>query len=603
VALLGSALVAAVLTWPAVLQLDATVLGSSEADTPKHLWTLWWIRTELLEAGRIPFATDYVNFPTGMDLYPIEPLNGLWVTLLGWLPLVAAANLSALLNLTLTGYCGALLGRALAGTAWGGLAAGLVLETSAFTLFTVHVGVGELQHVWWLPLGCWCWLRLRREPGLAKAGVLGLVMVGAVVSCFYHGFFLALGVALLSLVTLWAGRQTPRLVGAYVVAAGLGLALVVPISTSFATSYGTDPPPRLGLRTYVLVDGHGQPITDPPSARLDPWQLVLPQDDRRATASREVQAYGGGRYLGWPVLLIALGALALRPRQALPWLLVGGVGVTLAMGSYLVVDGETFTSAGARLRLPFLYLNRALAYSVEALNFPVRFLALTATALAALAGVAAGRELRGRSLAVPVAVLALLNAVDVQAHQLIPRPLPRFDFERYEGLAPLRDAPGPVVDLSIVARADNETRRESLAAQMAHGQKVHSVPVERIEFFARDGFDAIRVLPLMAALKPAFANRTVQLDPADWREDLALLYDAGYRYFLQVGVGQDRVVPAAVRAALEQLTGDAVLEDTHYVVYRLPQVTHTAAELTAWQEAQAERLLSLQGDAPGRQLR
>ncbi len=601
--LLGSALTAALLTWPTVLHLDQALLGSAEADAPKHLWTLWWIRAELLEAGRFPFSTDYVNFPTGMDLYPIEPLNGLIVSLLGFVPLVAAANLVALLNLTLTGYFGALLGRVLSKNVWGGLAAGLLLESSAFTLFTVHVGVGELQHVWWLPLGFLTWLRFRRDPEPRRAVVLGLVLVGAVLSCFYHGFFLALGVALLALITIWAGRQTPRLILGYGIAALLALALVVPVSLSFATSYGTEPPPRLGLQTYVTQDGHGQPITDPPSARLDPWQLIVPSNERRQTASREDLAYGGGRYLGLPVLLILLAATYLKPRLAIPWLLVGGVGIVLAMGSYLVVDGETFTQAGARLRLPFFYLNRALGYAVEALNFPVRFLALTATAMAALAGVAAGRHWRGRPLAIPVFVLAALNALDVQAHQLIPRPLPSFDFERYEDLRLLRENPGPVVDLSIVARADNETRRESLAAQISHGQKVHSVPVERIEFFAREGFDFVRVLPLMAALKPAFANHSVQLDPEDWREDFALLYEAGYRYFLQVGVGQDRVVPAAVRTAMEGLTGPAFLEAQNFVVYRLPQVEATTQEMADWNVAQEARLLSLRGYTPGAPLR
>jgi hypothetical protein len=379
--------------------------------------------------------------------------------------------------------------------------------------------------------------------------------------------------------------------------------LVVPISMSFATSYGTEAPPRVGLKTYVLQDGHGQPITDPPSARLDPWQLVVPANDRRETATREVLAYGGGRYLGIPALLIVLIPLYFKPRKAIPWLLVGGAGVVLAMGSYLVLDGQNFTHAGAKLRLPFFYLNRGLSYSVEALNFPVRFLALTATAIAALAGVAAGRHWRGRSLAMPVAALALLNAVDIQAHQLIDRPLPRYDFERYDGLRPLRDSPGPVVDLSIVARADNETRREALAAQISHGQRVHSVPVERIEFFAREGFDYIRVLPLMTALKPAFANHPIALDPMDWREDFALLYDAGYRYFLQVGVGQDRIVPDAVRAALKDLTGPATLEDTNFVVYRIPEIAFTPQELTDWKTAQQDRLDTMRGQTPGPQLR
>jgi len=594
-ALLGSAVVAALLTWPAAIQLDAALLGSSESDSLKHLWTLWWIRAEVLEAGRFPFATDYINYPTGMELYPIEPLNGLLAVLLGGVPLVAAANLVALANLTLTGFFGALMGRELANSPWGAVAAGLLLETSAFTLFTLHVGVGELQQVWWLPLGFYAWLRLRRSPSKKRAVWLALALVGAVVSCFYHGFFLALGVLVLSLITPWMGRDTPRLLGTYLLAAGLALALVVPISRGFATSFGEEPPPRVGLQTYVTVEGHGQPVTDPPSARLDPWQLVVPSDDRRETATREVLAYGGGRYLGWPAVLIAVGALVLRPRRSAPWIVVGAVGITFALGSYLVIDGETLLAGGSRLRLPFLYLNRALSYTVEALNFPVRFLALTATSLAALAAVLSRRALRGRSLAIPVAVLAALNAVDVQLHQLIPSPLSRYDFERYEGLEALRDDPGPVVELALMERADNETRREALAAQMSHGQKVHAVPLERIEFFARDGFTFVRALPLLEVLKPAFGGTRVELDPETHREDLALLADAGYRYLLVVGVGPDRQVSATLRQALTTLGGPAVLDDDRYVVHRIPEVEHTEAELEQWRLDHEVRVEALWG--------
>ena len=35
------------------------------------------MRASLWEYGDFPYQTDLVDFPVGMDLYPIEPLNGI----------------------------------------------------------------------------------------------------------------------------------------------------------------------------------------------------------------------------------------------------------------------------------------------------------------------------------------------------------------------------------------------------------------------------------------------------------------------------------------------------------------------------------------------
>ena len=44
----------------------------------------------------------------------------------------------------------------------GGFIAGTILEGSAVMAFFIHVGVGELHHMWWLPLGLGCQLKARK---------------------------------------------------------------------------------------------------------------------------------------------------------------------------------------------------------------------------------------------------------------------------------------------------------------------------------------------------------------------------------------------------------------------------------------------------------
>ena len=363
-----SVLLSVLLTWPGVLHLNSEVIGSPDADGGKHFWTLWWIKHNVVALNSIPHQTTLVNFPEGMALYPIEPLNGLGVSLLFFLPLVLATNLLALINMSLTGFFGGLLGRELTGSKNAGLVCGILLQSSAFSMFTLHAGVGELQHLWWLPVCFLLWHRLRSRLQWRYSVGLGLALASATLSCFYYGLFAGMGVALLSLSTLWAGRKTPKLLLQYAIAAGLGLAIVLPVSSQFASSFGEGEPPRVGLVTYITDASHGQPVTDPPSARLQLSDLVQSAD--RALASREEIAYAGGRYLGLPALILLVTALVLVPRRMIPWLLVGITGVVFGLGSYLVSGGEVATTAaGARYEMPFLFLNRALGYLVEPVNF------------------------------------------------------------------------------------------------------------------------------------------------------------------------------------------------------------------------------------------
>ena len=58
-----------------VLNPAAQALGSPKADGMKHPWTLWWMRASVWRGG-VPVQLAAGEPPEGMDLYPIEPLNG-----------------------------------------------------------------------------------------------------------------------------------------------------------------------------------------------------------------------------------------------------------------------------------------------------------------------------------------------------------------------------------------------------------------------------------------------------------------------------------------------------------------------------------------------
>ena len=562
---------AIVLTYPMILYPNYAALGSPRADGMKHLWTLWWMRSSVWEYGDFPYQTDLVNYPIGMDLYPIEPLNGLVALFFPWVPLIALSNFLALANMALTGVTGAWFGRLLSRSRVGGFVAGTLLEGSAVMAFFIHVGVGELHHLWWLPLGLGCQLKARKTQEWKWFFAVALCLVGAMLSCFYLGFFLALSVLTWAILTGWKGRKTPKLILQYVVAASIAISIVIPVTKSFASSYKTGSVPEVGLMNYI-TQNHGQPVTDPPAARLETRQLLSP---KREAQSTEDGAYGGGRYLGWLAAGFAFIGLLRNPRKAAPWLAVAVIGIIFAFGTYWTVGGEEVRNAnGIRLVMPMFWLNRALGYLAEPLNFPIRFLAMTAMAISAMGALSTRSK-----WAVPVVMVAVL---EIAWGQMNPYPWARFQPREASALSVMRGVDDKaVIDLALAVRSDMENRYNALGTQIVHGHKLHAVPVERVEYFAREGQIFVQATKLFKDLVPFYENRGGTMQ-SEYRADLAVLQDAGFGWIV-VGYrnGAERM-PQGIIEALTGLCGPPVAKAAGIGAWKLPEVSYTEAELELW---------------------
>ena len=584
---LGAFWVAIMLTWPMVLHPSRAALGSQDADGIKHLWTLWWMRASLWEYDTFPFSTDLINYPTGMDLYPIEPLNGLISLFFPWSSLVALSNMLVLFNITLTGIVGAWFGRILTASRWGGITTGLMLQCSSVMAFFVHVGVGELNHLWWLPLGLGCLLKARKTFEWPWFLALSGCLIGSMLSCFYLGFFLALSVLVWSILTIWAAKRTPRLLLRYFIAASLAILVVLPVTRSFSSSYKSGNIPNISLSAYMF-ENHGQPITDPPSARLEIQQLI---EWNRKPSDRKEAAYGGGRYVGMLTLVLALIGLIRRPKDALPWLFVALVGIVFACGSYLTIHGEEIRSNGIRLVMPSFWLNRILGYYAEPLNFPVRYLAITAVALSAMAGLAV-RNWKW-SVIVPFAV------VEVILFQMLAWPWQTFTPREASALVDLRSVDDKaLIDLALVARSDMENRYNALSTQIVHGKKMHGVPLERIEFFAREGYFFVASLSLLTDLKPLYENNGGALNK-DYRSDLAILQDAGFGWILVSYRTGSEKLPTGIVDELTKLCGKPKILARGMAAWQLPTVTYTEEELKGWQELHKQAIKKMERITPG----
>ena len=593
---------ALLLTWPAVFRLG-TVLGGKDADTMKHVWTLWWCRVHLLGEG-LGLHTDLLNHPVGLELWPVEPLNGLGAAALAWLPVVATANLLAILNLAVTGICGGLLGWELSRSRIGALSAGFLLQSSSWALFAIHVGVGELQHLWLLPLGCWVLLRLADTGRWRFVLLLGAVLGMGAIACFYYGFYLALALLVLGLAALAPAERRLLLLGQLVSAALLAALIVVPVTRAFAASYGDSFDSQYGFWRYVFEEGLSQTVVDPVSARLQPADLFLGRNELWGRGYPDLEAYGGGKLLGLPMLVLVVVGLVRQPKRAVSWLLVAALGIVLALGSYLSAGGEELLWGGAKLRLPFLQLNRILSFVAEPLNFPVRFLALTTVALVGVAAL----SLRGAAgrWRWALLVLVLLNGLDIQLRGLLPWPLPSFtlldltDLEALDGDTGPASGDGAVLDLSAAFRHDPESRLVVMSSQLQHQQPIQAVPIDRLEFHVREGRWFAAGLSFVTDLAPAYANQG-SVTPGDRRGDLHVLRGAGFDRVLVVSLGGREPLPAGFVGSMDEIFGSPVLTGQTWAVYAIPPLQAEEDQASQWEREHAERAVRAEEEtlAPG----
>ena len=568
-------------TWPTVVQPGTAALGSAKADGMKHLWTLWWMRASVWREGSFPFETALVNFPYGMDLYPIEPLNGLVAILLPMVDTVLLSNLLILLNLFATGMVGCWFGRLLTnGNRWAGIAAGTVLLTSSVTTFFVTVGVGELTHLWWLPLGLGLLVKALRKPDWRPWAYVSLSMVGAVLSCFYLGFFLGVAVGVVCAWTLLVSKERRHLALRMAFSAALLLVIVLPIGRVFAISYAAPEFDRDPPLVHIFVE-KGQQVTDTDGSRLDPTQLFA--YGRRPTTEHE-QGYGGGRYLGAVISLLALVGLVRRPKEAMPWLLVAAMAIWLSMGSYLTIGGEEvrLAASGGRVRLPMLWLNRLLELMAEPVNFPVRFLALAVMAQSALVALAVHRSW-GRWLL----VLVPLGALEIGKGQLISWPWPVIEMPNTSALTQLADHRGrAVLDVALTLQADASNRSLALAGQMSHQHPTNTVPLERIEFFAREGHTLARSMHIIDDINGLYYHEDPRGMNEDYREDLTMLKEQGFDILLISTKDGRRNIPDRAFQALRRLCGEPIVDGPGGVAWEIKPVrpSPTPRELEVWRK-------------------
>jgi hypothetical protein len=409
-------------TWP----LAAYIAGRLPAtrDAAVYVWDLWWVAHQIIHL-QDPWSTTHMAAPVGLQLayHTLVPLLGV-VTL----PVTLAFGPSAAYNLLLivlpglAGYAMYRAARLWLPTRAGAIAAGAFFGLSGMLTYQDWYHVNIAYGAAFLPVTLEAAVRLRRNPAIGQAVILGAVLAGSLL-VNQESAVMALILAALVLVPWLAGSGTVEValtrLRALAVAGAACVVFGSPQLIAMIQQTRTDgtsvTPAGLGYTTWVAN------VSDlfAPSPRLanDPGLAGLGHLFFWQTTFENLNTFG--------VVLSVLAAAGLIAswRRLSAWLLallwLGGA--ALALGPVLKVGRHTYVPlaqhwGGLRVSalLPYTWFLRVPGLSIFREADRMALLGLVGAAL--LAGAAVdwlARGMKTRRWAGPaIAVVAVLAALE-----------------------------------------------------------------------------------------------------------------------------------------------------------------------------------------------
>ncbi len=319
-----------VLLWP-----WARALGDINGEAPGHVWGLWATSSRIFAYGPLVRVAD-LSWPQGFSAHLMDPISlvvffpfyvlgggGPTGATLGWNALLLSAPLLAAFG------CYRLarrVGGADDTTPWAAALLGACVAGSPYLLGTPWLGRSELlpSVLWPLHLAyLHAWLRvpageergLEEAPPLWTGALAGLTLGAMALGGAYMGVFLAL---LEPPVALWMARRLPLREGLarLGLVAGLGLLCAAPaIWAMFAF-----PPP-------AIAHADNAPVSARSFSNYALSQLLH-------DSSGNLRGTEQPTYVGLVTLGLVLAGLIRSPRRALPWALLGLLGLALSFGPY-----------------------------------------------------------------------------------------------------------------------------------------------------------------------------------------------------------------------------------------------------------------------------
>ncbi len=401
-AFLGYVLLTLLMTYPLVIHLTTRLVGQG-GDPWVHYWNTWWVGKALAE-GKIPYYTDMLFYPLGASLVYH---NFAWLNIIASLALrplwgpIGVYNIVSLLNIAISGYAMYDLGKYLLRRRSTAFVAGLVHAFWPYRLFHLNHPnlIGSQWSVWFLLYLMRAVREGRRRHVLLCA--LFLVLTGL---ARWQLFILTLFMgALYLLYSLFAEREhwnRHTLSRLFLIGLLTGLALAYPLFPLVREQIVGDYPDDLFIDEQAL-------------RQTDPLAYVTPNIRhplRELDGSRDLRT--DVAFVGYAVLALAGYGTIRAGRRAHLWLLIAAFSFVMALGPYLRLEGQVYTS------LPLPYQLLGWSFPVRILRNPHRFNILLSIPVAVLTAYGISYLSRRR------ARLATLAATGLILFEYLSVPLP-----------------------------------------------------------------------------------------------------------------------------------------------------------------------------------
>ncbi len=430
------------LTLPLAFHLTTFQPGEG-VDDPALTWSLWWTRYAIFDLGVSPLTTDYVFYPTGINLVAYTPtfLNGiLSIPLQFALSVVIAQNLMVYAALVIGGYGTLLLAREIFARL--GIVQSRQTDFAAALAGAVYAfGAWHVNYVWganffllsneWIPFYALYLLRMDKQPW-RNGAIAGLFVVFQAWTEMTFALFQAIFTVLYFVYLLLTRRRAlNRIFFSNIFM--LGIIAIIGASPLFYNLW--EDVARYG---YYLASGVGrvqifsaEPISFfIPSARhpiLGAWTQTLTQANTHYA------------FIGYAVLILAIIGLWFRraSREIRFWTILAFLFASIMLGSTLIIGGQ---STG--VPMPFALL-REIPF-VNANRYPVRFNVMLMLSLTPLVALGAYRLLQARRGSIVLGALIALMAFEQWVF-----PIPLSDMRVPEIFQAIRDEPGDFAILEI----------------------------------------------------------------------------------------------------------------------------------------------------------
>lgn len=455
VALLLYILMACVATFPLIFNLNGafpSMPNELSQDLWQNIWNIWWIKKALLVDYVNPYTTPMLFYPKGASLYLHTlnlPLGLVGMLLLPLFGIVATYNILTLIVLVLAGYCSFLLAGYVVKKPAAAMVAGTIVLYSPHRLLWLRSAQLPTISDYAVPLAILALLIALERKTWRTAALTGVAMLLAGLSSWYHLFHILLTLPVLAIwyaVQAWksgkpALRQNLLAWGRITSMSALCiLPFLLPAALEASTaSYARKSDDLIASASVLQFVPELGSVFDTVSPA---WQY------RSLVAAVP--------------LLLAMVGVAMAPRQAARWVMLGVFCWILSLGPHLIIGN---TDAG--IALPYAIFRHIPV--VETFRAPVRINTITTLVLAVLAALAIARlseriPMKLRWSLAPLAIVLLMLEV-------LRLPFPLVDAEVSPFYTQIADEPGEWSVLELPLDRPERLLLE-MYAQTYHGKYI-----------------------------------------------------------------------------------------------------------------------------------